>query len=156
MVAMSPVSRPLSCLFVVAAVALLGGCATVSDSPVQQLEVRAILDYREIGGVGCILSNDTGRWYVIAPGRVTVTRSRQPLTIDCKKPGAAVAADVVRARPDMNNLVGNIVTTAGIGQLVDRESGAGYGYPSTLTVLMQPAAPPPEAAGAHPFAARMF
>ena len=152
MVAMSFLFRSLA----VAALALLGGCATVSESPVQQLEVRAILDYREIGGVGCILSNDVGRWYMIAPGRVTVTRSSQPMSINCKKGSAATAAEVVKARLDTGNLMGNLVTTAGLGYLMDRHSGAGYGYPAVLTVLMQPAAPPPEAAGANPLDTRVF
>ena len=142
--------------FAVAAFALLGGCATMSDSPVQQLEVRAVLDYREIGGVGCILSNDVGRWYMIAPGRVTVTRSSQPISISCKKGASASAAEVVQARLDTNKLMGNLVTSAGIGYFVDRHSGAGYGYPAILTVLMQPAAPPPEAAGAMPVQTRVF
>lgn len=152
MVAMSFLFRP----FAVAAFALLGGCATMSDSPVQQLEVRAVLDYREIGGVGCILSNDVGRWYMIAPGRVTVTRSSQPISISCKKGASASAAEVVQARLDTNKLMGNLVTSAGIGYFVDRHSGAGYGYPAILTVLMQPAAPPPEAAGAMPVQTRVF
>ena len=141
---------------VVATLALLGGCATVSESPVQQLEVRAVLDYREIGGVGCILSNDVGRWYMIAPGRVSVTRSSQPISISCKKGSSATAAEVVQARLDTSNMMGNVVTSAGIGYFVDRHSGAGYGYPSTLTVLMQPTAPPPEAQAATPLATRVF
>lgn len=147
--------RP-SFLVAVTALALLGGCATMSDSPVQQLEVRAVLDYREIGGVGCILSNDVGRWYMIAPGRVTVTRSSQPISISCKKGGAATAAETVQARLDTGNLMGNLVISAGLGYFVDRHSGAGYGYPAILTVLMQPSAPPPEAAGATPVATRVF
>lgn len=138
------------------ALALLGGCATMSDSPVQQLEVRAVLDYREIGGVGCILSNDAGRWYVIAPGRVTVTRSSQPLSVSCRKGAGATAAEVVQPRLDTGNLMGNIVISAGIGYFVDRHSGAGYGYPAVLTVLMQPGAPKPEAAGANPVETRIF
>ena len=148
-------SRPFA-LAVFAPSLLLGGCATVSDSPVQQLEVRAVLDYREIGGVGCILSNDVGRWYMIAPGRVTVTRSSQPMSISCKKGASASAAEVVRSRLDTSNLVGNLVTTAGLGYLVDRHSGAGYGYPAILTVLMQPSAPLPEAVEASPLATRVF
>lgn len=128
----------------------------MSDSPTQQLEVHAILDYREIGGVGCILSNDAGRWYVIAPGRVTVTRNKGPLSISCKKQGVAIAAERVEAQLNTGNLVGNLITTAGIGHYVDRYSGAGYGYPATLTVLMQPAEKPVAAAGAEPVASRMF
>ena len=149
---MSFLSRP----FALAVFTLLGGCATMSESPVQQLEVRAVLDYREIGGVGCILSNDAGRWYMIAPGRVTVTRSRQPISISCKKGASASAAEVVQARLDTSNLVGNLVTTAGLGHFVDRHSGAGYGYPAVLTVLMQPAAPPPEVEAAMPVQTRVF
>lgn len=138
---------------------LLGGCATISDSPVQQLELHAVLDHREIGGVGCILSNDTGRWYVIAPGRVTVTRSAQPLAVSCKKEGTAVAAEVVQARLDTNNLIGNVVISAGLGYFVDRHSGAGYGYPAVLTVLMQPGQQAQDAqapAGENAVATRMF
>jgi hypothetical protein len=144
--------------FAVAAFASLavGGCATMSESPVQQLEVRAVLDYREIGGVGCILSNDVGRWYMIAPGRVTVTRSSHPISISCKKGSAATAAEVVQARLDTSNLMGNLVISAGLGYFVDRHSGAGYGYPAILTVVMQPSAPPPEAAGANPLDTRVF
>ena len=149
---MLPLFRPL----VLFALALLGGCATMSDSPTQQLEVRTVLDYREIGAVGCILSNDAGRWYVIAPGRVTVTRNKGPLASSCKKQGVAIAAERVEAQLNTSNLVGNLVTTAGIGHYVDRYSGAGYGYPSTLTVLMQPAEKSPAAAGAEPVATRMF
>lgn len=135
---------------------LLGGCATMSDSPTQQLEVRTVLDYREVGGVGCILSNDTGRWYVVAPGRVTVTRSSKPLSVSCKKSGAGTALETVQARLDTGNMVGNIIVTAGIGYYVDRHSGAGYGYPGTLTVLLETPPPAAEAQAATPLAARMF
>ena len=128
----------------------------MSDSPTQQLEVHAILDYREIGAVGCILSNDAGRWYVIAPGRVTVTRNKGPLSISCKKQGIAIADERVEAQLNTGNLVGNLITTAGIGHYVDRYSGAGYGYPATLTVLMQPAEKSAAASAAEPVATRMF
>ncbi|MCC2956545.1 hypothetical protein LK542_13065 [Massilia sp. IC2-477] len=117
---------------------LLSGCATVSDSPLQQLELHAVLDYQEVGGVGCILSNDMGRWFVVAPGRVTVTRSTKPLTVSCKKDGAGVAQESVGSRADMAGLMGNVVISAGVGMLVDRYTGAGYSYPANLTVLMAP------------------
>jgi hypothetical protein len=120
---------------------LLGGCATVSDSPQQQLEVHAVLDYKEVGGVGCLLSNDMGRWFVVAPGRVTVTRSTQPLTIRCKKDGAGVAQESYGSRADVAGLMGNVVISAGLGHVVDRYSGAGFSYPANLTVLMEPSAP---------------
>lgn len=128
---------------------LLGGCATVSESPLQQLELHAVLDYKEVGGVGCILSNDMGRWFVVAPGRVTVTRSTRPLTVSCKKDGAGVVHERVGARADVAGLMGNLVISAGVGHLVDRYSGAGFSYPANLTVLMTPEQPREDLAAAQ-------
>lgn len=134
---------------VLAAPLLLGGCATLSDSPQQQLELHAVLDYQEVGGVGCVLSNDMGRWFVVLPGRVTVSRSTRPLAVSCKKEGMGVAQESVGSRADTGSLIGNVVLTAGLGQLVDRHSGAGYAYPAHMTVLMVPAKPRNELAAAQ-------
>jgi hypothetical protein len=117
---------------------LLGGCATVSDSPMQQLELRTVLDYQEVGGVGCILSNDRGRWFAVAPARVSVTRSTKPLQVSCKKYGAGVALHSVSSRADVSSVIGNVVVSAGVGHLVDRYTGAGFSYPAHLTVEMTP------------------
>ena len=119
---------------------MAAGCATLSDSPQQQLEVHAILDNRELAGVGCVLENDAGRWFVVAPGRVTVDRSSQPLRIDCRRQGVA-AREEVRSRFDTDKLIGNTVISAGLGYYVDRRSGAGFSYPAILTVLMRPSEP---------------
>ncbi len=128
-------SRYLS-LFL-AAPLFLSGCATISDSPLQQLELHAVLDFQEVAGVGCVLSNDKGRWFTVLPNRVTVTRSTEPLIVSCKKDGLAVARETVGARAETSNVIGNVVISAGLGQLVDRHSGAGYGYPANYTVLLE-------------------
>jgi len=135
---------------------LLGGCATVSDSPLQQLELHAVLDYKEVGGVGCILSNDMGRWFVVAPGRVTVTRSTQPLSVSCKKEGTGVAQETYGSRADVTGLMGNMVISAGLGHLVDRYSGAGFSYPANLTVLMAPVKSQEELAATQRVSAPVF
>lgn len=121
---------------------VLGGCATVSDAPQQQqVELHAVLDYQEVGGVGCLLSNDLGRWFVVAPGRVTIARSAAPLVVQCKKEGAGMAQESFGSRPDAMSLMGNVIISAGMGLIVDRYSGAGWSYPANLTVLMAPAEP---------------
>jgi hypothetical protein len=129
-----------------AAPLLLSGCATLSESSQQQLELHAVLDYQEVGGVGCVLSNDMGRWFVVLPNRVTVTRSTRPLTVSCKKDGLAVARESLGSRADTASLIGNVVISAGLGLLVDRHSGAGYAYPANYTVLLQPVKAPDEMA----------
>jgi hypothetical protein len=124
-------------LLAVTAMAALAGCATLTDSTEQEVAVRAILDYREVSGIGCILSNDAGRWFVIAPGRVTIRKSKGDLVIDCNKDGVGSAAEVVASRFGTGKLIGNAVVSGGLGYLVDRHTGAGFDYPVTLTVLMQ-------------------
>jgi hypothetical protein len=117
--------------------AALSGCATLTDTNQQEVLVRTILDHREVSGVGCVLSNPAGRWFVTAPGRVTIRKSVEDLHIDCKKEGVGVANEVVASTFSTANLMGNAVVSAGLGYFVDRHSGAGFDYPLVLTVLMR-------------------
>ena len=136
---------------------VLGACATVSDAPLQQqVELHAVLDYQEVGGVGCLLTNDLGRWFVVAPGRVTIARSAEPLVVSCKKAGMGAAREAFGSRPDAMSLMGNVVISAGMGFAVDKYSGAGWAYPANLTVLMTPAKPPEELAAAQRVASPVF
>jgi hypothetical protein len=132
------------------ALAMLAGCASLTESTQQNVLVQTVLDHREIGGVGCVLYNDVGKWFVTTPARVTLRKSAGALRIDCAKDGTAWAYEKVD--PKVNGtLWGNVVLTAGVGYFIDKNTGAGYDYPSTLTVVMQPAAErdalPPPAAG---------
>lgn len=122
-----------------AAAAGLSGCVagsgTNADPTTQQVEVHTILDHREVAGVGCVLANDAGRWFVTAPGRVTITRSSKPLAVDCKREGVGSADEWWGARYDGKRLVGRILLGAGLGSYV----ADGYAYPATLTVFLHPA-----------------
>ena len=114
----------------------LSGCVAGGgangDSSAQQVEVHAILEHREVAGVGCLLANDFGRWFVMAPGRVTITRSSKPLAVYCKRDGVGSADEWWGARYDSNRLIGNILFTAGLRNYVEN----GYAYPATLTVFL--------------------
>lgn len=126
-----------------ALLAVLGGCVIANNADEQQLEVHTILGHREVAGVGCILSNSAGRWFVVAPGRVTVVRTRGPLTVDCAREDTGSARETIApradARLDTDKLIGNIIVSSPLDTYFDRMSGAGVMYPSTLTVLMRPA-----------------
>ena len=122
--------------------AILGGCVTApAETTEQQLEIHTILGHREVTGVGCVLSNAAGRWFVMAPGRVTVERSRSPLTIDCARDGTGSAVEMSRAHNtslfDTGRLIGSIIVRIG-GTHADPYDGSGVAYESTLTVLMYP------------------
>lgn len=133
-----------------ALLAATGGCATSDASSTQQIEVHTILDHREVTGVGCVLGNAMGRWFVMTPGRVTVQRSRDPLTVDCARAGTGSAVEIAQAHSesyfDSGRLIGNIMVSAGLDGYFSRIDGSGLAYQSTLNVLMHPApAPKPEA-----------
>lgn len=132
----------------VLALAALGGCATLTDTPQQVVTLRTIQDNREISGVGCVLENKAGRWFVTSPGRVAIQKSTDELSIDCRKDGASAGFDVVAPTLNTANLIGNVVVSAGIGYFVDKKSGAGYDYPATLTVIMRRTGAPEEQAAA--------
>lgn len=119
-----------------ALLAALAGCATVSEPFEQEVIVRTIQDNREIVAVGCVLTNDAGRWFMMAPGRVTIRRSAGNLFVDCKKGTASAGQERFASRPNNSATIGNAVTTAGLGYLLDKRTGAGWDYPATLTVLM--------------------
>lgn len=123
--------------------ALLAGCVITPTSTTQQLELHTILGHREVAGVGCVLSNSAGRWFVVAPGRVTVERTRDPLTVDCAREGTGSAREQVAARADSridaDGLIGNLIVRTPLDPYFDRNAGAGVAYPSTITVLMRPA-----------------
>ncbi|MDB5755349.1 MAG: hypothetical protein JWR56_1777 [Massilia sp.] len=134
---------PLSAL-----AAALSGCATLTDSTQQEMLVRAVVEDREVSGVACLLSNDAGRWFVVAPGRVTIQKSVEDLRIDCKKDGVGTASGVVASRFGAANMIGNAVASAGLGYFVDRYSGAGFDYPLVLMVVLRRAPSAPAPAGA--------
>lgn len=116
----------------------------MTGSNLQTVTLHTIQDNREIAGAGCLLSNKEGRWFVSSPGRVTVRRSIDDLSVDCKTDGAGSGSDSVTSRAATGSLLANAVTTAGLGYLIDRSTGAGFDYPDTLTVVMH-APQPPEA-----------
>lgn len=140
----------------------LAGCATMTGSTEQMVLVQTIFDNRQMAGAGCILSNDMGKWFVTTPGRIMIRKSREPLKVDCKKSGspAVVMDNQFDASVNGGSAWSNAIFTLGVGYFVDRDTGAAYDYPSTLTVIMQDPArlarPAPAAApvAAQPAAAQ--
>lgn len=142
-----PLSAPLAAFAAGTLLFALGGCATLTGNTEQMVLVQTVQDNRELNGAGCILSNDVGKWFVTTPGRITIRKSQEPLKVDCRKHGSPAIAMDDHIDPKLNASVwGNVILTLGVGYFVDRNTGAGFDYPSILTIVMQdPArlAPPP-------------
>jgi hypothetical protein len=111
------------------------GCASIAGEKTQPITVQTIYNNSEVAGIGCTLSNDDGTWFLTSPASVTVHKSTGDLAVDCKKDDMAGHQTLVSKS---NGAVwGNIIAGGGIGYLVDRNTGAGFDYPATVTVILR-------------------
>ena len=114
----------------------LTGCASVTGSKLEPVSVETILDAQPAPGAGCVLTNDAGKWFVTTPGSVTIQKSYGDLAVDCKIGSVAVGHENVVSH-STGSVWGNIIAGGGIGYIVDRNTGAGFDYPTTITVILQ-------------------
>lgn len=110
------------------------GCASITGSKLQPVSVQTVQDSKEVAGIGCTLTNDAGKWFVTTPGSVTIQKSTGDLAVDCAKDADAGHETVVSKS---NGAVwGNIIAGGGIGYIIDRNTGAGFDYPNSITVIL--------------------
>lgn len=121
--------------FAAIAAVLTTGCATVAGEKTQPITVQTHFDNKEIAGVGCTLNNDAGSWFVTTPGSVVVHKSTGDLAISCKK--EALAGQQMLVSKSNGAVWGNIIAGGVIGYVVDRNTGAGFDYPNTITVALR-------------------
>jgi hypothetical protein len=122
-------------IIVVAVLAAMTGCASISGERMQPINVKTVHDNVEVAGIGCTLTNDAGSWFLTSPGSVTVHKSTGDLAIDCKKDTFAGNQTLVSKA---NGAVwGNVLLGGGIGYIVDRNTGAGFNYPGSTTVMLR-------------------
>lgn len=121
-------------LFIITLIISTSGCASITGSKLQPLSVQTIQDGKEVAGVGCVLTNDAGKWFVTTPGSVTVQKSTGDMAVDCSKEELRGHETLVSKS---NGAVwGNIIAGGGIGYIIDRNTGAGFDYPNSITVIL--------------------
>ena len=125
------ISLATACLLIV-----LTGCASITGSKNQPVSVNAVCDGQPVAEASCTLMNDKGSWYVKTPGSVMIQKAYGDLAVDCKK-GDAVASTKFKSSSN-GGVWGNILAGGIIGYAVDASSGAGFDYPSTMTVTLPP------------------
>lgn len=116
--------------------ALTTGCASITSGKHQPVSVNTVCDGETVVEASCTLMNDKGSWYVKTPGSVMIQKAFGDLAIDCKK-GDSVASTKFQSKSN-TGVWGNIIAGGVIGYAVDAGSGAGFDYPSTMTVQMNP------------------
>ena len=128
--------RKISLVSALAISVLATGCASVSGSKMQPVTVQSVHENKEVVGVGCTLTNDAGKWFVTTPGTVTVHKSTGDMAVDCAKDGTLIGRDTAVSKAN-GSVWGNIIVGGGIGYIIDRNTGAGFDYPNTITVVMR-------------------
>jgi len=120
----------------IAIAVLITGCASITSSKLQPVSVQTVYENEEIAGVGCSLTNDAGKWFVTTPGSVTVQKSTGDMLVDCKKDKVIVGSETLVSKAQ-GMLWANIIAGGGIGYVVDRNTGAGFDYPNSVTVMLR-------------------
>jgi len=122
-------------IMLIAVLSALTGCASIAGERLQPITVQTLHENQEVAGIGCTLTNDAGSWFVTSPGSVTVHKSTGDLAISCKK--ESLAGNQTLVSKSNGAVWGNVLIGGGIGYIVDRNTGAGFDYPATTTVMMR-------------------
>lgn len=120
---------------------MLTACASITGSKMQPVSVQTIMDNRtEVSDIGCTLTNDTGKWFVTSPGSVVIQKSTADLAVECRKDGVGAGHETAVSKAN-GGVWGNILAGGLIGYAVDRNTGAGFDYPTSITVMLRPVEP---------------
>jgi hypothetical protein len=90
------------------------------------------MDGQPVSGARCNLKNDKGEWFVTTPGSVTIRKAYGDLSIDCKK-DQAMGTRVFKSVNE-TAVWGNLLAGGIVGYAVDAGTGAGFSYPSSMSV----------------------
>ena len=122
-------------------VANLTGCASITSGKIQPLSVQTRCDSKEVIGAACSLTNNKGQWFVQTPGSVAINKAYGDLIVECKKDGMTPAGGTFQSSSNAG-VWGNIIAGGVIGYAVDAGTGAGFDYPTQMTVTFNPPCEP--------------
>ncbi len=127
-----PQIKILNTCFLILAVGMLSGCASLMEEDTQEVKVRLLCGERNIVST-CYLQNGRGRWMVATPGRTLILNDISPLEITCKS--SYVPSFTVSTLPmPTTSMVGNILAGGVIGAAVDIYNNTGMKYPENIDI----------------------
>ena len=111
-------------LMIVIALLSLTGCASITGTTNQNVSVQTKDSAgTELVGALCELDNKKGKWFVITPGTVGISRSNDDIQVSCTKDGYLQGKQGV-VSDTKGMMFGNIIFGGGIGAIIDHNSGA--------------------------------
>jgi len=117
----------------------LFGCATLVGSNTQPIAVTTVCEGRILPNSVCKLTNDKGKWSMTTPGQTQINKSYGDLLVQCQQQESRGSATFISK--SNGGAWGNILAGGVIGYAFDAEGGAGFDYPSAVTVVLYPSCP---------------
>ena len=114
----------------------IGGCATIMGSKHQSVTILTGCNFAQVHNVSCNLKNDNGSWNVQTPNSVMIQKAYGDLQIDCKK-DQAIASGKLPSHANAGAW-GNVLFGGIVGYPIDVSTGAGFDYPSSMTLVLNP------------------
>ena len=108
-------------------------------STTQPIAVTTVCEGRIVANSLCTLSNDKGQWPLTTPGQAVIHKSYNELQVQCQNEKSAGSATFISK--NNGGAWGNILAGGVIGFAVDAGGGAGFDYPQTVAVVLQPPCP---------------
>jgi hypothetical protein len=119
-------------LFLIAALLLLSGCASVINGSKQSVHVRTFCGANQVPSA-CVAENPRGQQSFVTPAQILVDRDLRGLRINCRDARHQNSAVWVQAVPDIA-LVGNVLLGGLVGASVDVANGRGVAFPSQINI----------------------
>jgi hypothetical protein len=110
----------------------LYGCASISGSKNQAININTTCEGTPISGASCSLTNDSGSWFTKTPAAIFIRKSGGDLVVVCKKDQLQAATTFKSSTA--TGMWGNILAGGIIGAAIDAGTGAGYDYPNPMNI----------------------
>lgn len=125
---------------------LLWGCSSLTTGKHQRVQISTYCEENAIIS-DCTLTNEQGSWQAPSFTQVRINKAYGNLTVQCKSP--LFDAQTQFARSSANGAAYANILLAGVGAIVDVNTGAGFDYPTEIAFHAsqckdpKPAPPPP-------------
>lgn len=111
----------------------LTGCASIINGTNQIVSLETHNKGQQVSGATCKLENSKGTFYVTSPGTVTIKKAYGDMAVKCEK--ESHEAGLATVKSGVTPLFfGNILLGGLIGMGVDIGTGAGFDYPTLITI----------------------
>ena len=121
----------MRCL-ILAYLVILTGCASITGSKNQAINITTTCDLTPMSGANCSLTNDSGVWYTKTPAALFIRKSTGDLIVSCKKD--EMLSSVTYKSSAATGMWGNILAGGVVGAAVDAGTGAGFDYPNPINI----------------------